>query len=389
MRGVKVIEKMRAILDKQNEEIQKLKEELRIVEKANLVMVGFFDSFSTNETNETKVASNLAIQQEKGETNLKNIGRRPDGRWCGRKTIKGKKITVYAKTQKECYNKLMKAIKLETQEFKYPNEFPQFAMYWFTTYKENNIAQKSEETYLAVIKNDLTKINCTLDELNIDILQKFINTLPPTRKRELVTMILKQITRKAYELDLIKKDYGQFVSKGKIMRKKIQAFTLEQQKLILNNLKDDFFSLTVYTLLLTGCRPNELQTIKQCNIKKNLLLVEGTKTANARRWIKISDWLQNKLLEEPEEIIFKKYNFELFRKQFKKFLEKLGIKGSPYMLRHTFATNLFYLGVPDRERQSYMGHFSSVLTNDVYTDFDPTTDKKDILNLYINLLPQF
>ena len=59
------------------------------------------------------------------------------------------------------------------------------------------------------------------------------------------------------------------------------------------------------------------------------------------------------------------------------------------MLRHTFATNLFYLGVPDKERQSYMGHASSVLTNDIYTDFDPNITKKDILNLYINLYPQF
>lgn len=92
--------------------------------------------------------------------------------------------------------------------------------------------------------------------------------MPPTRSKEYCTMIIKQVTKKAFELDLIKKDYGQFLQKGKINRTKILSFTLKEQTLILNNLGDDEFSTAIYTLLLTGCRPNELNAIKKSNIKK-------------------------------------------------------------------------------------------------------------------------
>ena len=120
-----------------------------------------------------------------------------------------------------------------------------------------------------------------------------------------------------------------------------------------------------------------------------MILIEGTKTKNAKRWIKISDWLQNKRTSMPGEYILKRWAYNALKKQYKQFMQKCKIDGSLYQLRHTFATNLFYLGVPDKERQSYMGHYSSVLTNDVYTDFDPNIKKEDILNLYINLLPNF
>ena len=241
-----------------------------------------------------------------------------------------------------------------------------------------------------MIENHFIKIHCDLtSDASVDVFQKFLNTLPPTRTREFCLMIMRQVLKKAYELDLLKKDIGQFLTKGKIQRKKISAFTLDEQRMILENLGDNEFSLIVYTFLLTGVRPNELTTIYKPNIKKGMVQVLGTKTSNAKRWIKISSWLEEKLLARPDEIVFKNFNSETFRHQFMKFLNGLGIKGSVYMLRHTFATNLFYLGVPDKIRQSYMGHFSSVLTNDIYTDYDPTITKEDILNLYINLYPTF
>lgn len=70
-------------------------------------------------------------------------------------------------------------------------------------------------------------------------------------------------------------------------------------------------------------------------------------------------------------------------------MKDVGVKGTLYMLRHTYATNLYYLGVPDKERQVYMGHYSSALTNDIYTTFDPSIKKSDIVKLYNNLYPEF
>lgn len=330
------------------------------------------------------------IKLIKGEEKMKNIIRRKDGRWYGRKQIDGVLYSAYGKTQKECFQKLNKIVRKSKQKFDYPTDFYKFAVYWFDTYKRGNIIEKSERNYCNMIDNHFIKIHCDLtSDASVDVFQKFLNSLPPTRTREFCLMIMRQVLKKAYELDLLKKDIGQFLTKGKIQRKKISAFTLDEQRMILENLGDNEFSLIVYTFLLTGVRPNELETINKANIKKGMVQILGTKTSNARRWIKISSWLEEKLLARPNEIVFKGFNSETFRHQFMKFLNGLGIKGSVYMLRHTFATNLFYLGVPDKIRQSYMGHFSSVLTNDIYTDYDPTITKEDILNLYINLYPTF
>ena len=45
--------------------------------------------------------------------------------------------------------------------------------------------------------------------------------------------------------------------------------------------------------------------------------------------------------------------------------------------------------MPDKQRQEYLGHSSIAITNDIYTHLDPTITKEDILNLYIDLYPNF
>lgn len=343
--------------------------------------------------NENKKVEKISCISQQEEQKMKNIRKRKDGRWEARIQISGNKYNFFADTQEQCLRKLnafKKSIKQKaTNNSPYPKMFSDFCIYWFANYKKGTIKTNSEENYINYIRRDLSQIKCATKDLSIDILQKFINGYPPTRSREIILMILKQILKKAFELDITKKNLGEFLVKGKIQRKKIEWFDLNEQKLILSNLTNDYFSLTIYTLLLTGCRPSELTTIKKTNIKNGLVLVEGTKTKNAKRWIKISPFLEDKLRKQQNNEIFKNFNTQNFRQRFQRFLKRIRVKGTPYMLRHTFATNLFYLGVPDKERQSYMGHASSVLTNDIYTDFDPNITKKDILNLYINLYPQF
>ena len=68
----------------------------------------------------------------------------------------------------------------------------------------------------------------------------------------------------------------------------------------------------------------------------------------------------------------------------------IGIKNKTlHNTRHTFSTNLYYLGVPDKQRQVYLGHSSIVMTNDIYTHLDPSITKNDIVKLYNNLYPDF
>jgi len=94
-----------------------------------------------------------------------------------------------------------------------------------------------------------------------------------------------------------------------------------------------------------------------------------------------SNRLEEFLLER-DEILFN-YSYDQLTDKFETYLKRVGVEGTLYMLRHIFATNLYYLGVPDKERQVYMRHYSSVLTNDVYTTFDPNLAKMTSLNYII------
>ena len=329
-------------------------------------------------------------RKKKGD-DMKNLTKRADGRWTGRKQIDGKTIIVYARTQKECYERLKQAIQKPAPKTKHNTnkiKLLDFANTWFETYKKNQIGPKNQESYKNVIKNHLSNINKNIQDITSLDIQTFLNNMPATRIKEFTFMVAKQIFRKAKELKIIKDNPCDYVEKGKIQKNKREWFNLEEQKTLLENLPTNKTGLIIKTLLLTGARPSELNGITKQDIHNDYIHIQGTKTKNAVRWVKISDTLKNELLSQPNDIIFK-YYLNRLQKDFRTLMNKLNMKGTLYGLRHTYASNLFYLGVPDKQRQYFMGHSSIVLTNDIYTTYDPTITKKDILNLYKDLYPNF
>ena len=83
--------------------------------------------------------------------------------------------------------------------------------------------------------------------------------------------------------------------------------------------------------------------------------------------------------------LLKKYDDEKVYRKFNEILKELNIKGSIVNLRHTFATNNFYLGTPELFISRQMGHRTSQITKDNYTDIVYHLSKEKILKLYNNL----
>ncbi len=76
-------------------------------------------------------------------------------------------------------------------------------------------------------------------------------------------------------------------------------------------------------------------------------------------------------------------------RRFSEILKELNIEGSIHTLRHTFATNHFYLGTPDKIIRNWLGHSTIQITKDIYTNLDRTITKEKVIKLYNNLYFKF
>lgn len=176
----------------------------------------------------------------------------------------------------------------------------------------------------------------------------------------------------------------------KVVEKSREALTLEEQRKLWSALGDDMFSRRVRFYLLTGARPSEISTVRKEELQPGWVKINGTKTANAKRWVKISQKLYDMLKGESPE--FFNFDNKRFRQRLQRFCQACKIEKSidVYTLRHTFATNLYILRVPEKDRQVYMGHTAgSSITNSVYTTFTPDTKPEDIYNIFGDWLPEF
>ena len=320
---------------------------------------------------------------------MKNIRKRKDGRWEARLKLNNKRISVYGKTQKECYNKLQKVKKANKNVSNSPQKnvtLFNFAKFWLNNFKKIEVKSSTFNLYENLI-NHMEELNNPLNSYKTSDLQLFLNTFGQTRIKELIYQLLKQIFKKALELDYIKKDVASFLTKGKIERIKKRSFTIDEQKKIMTNLKNNKLSRYILAYLLLGARLSELSSIKKANIKDEYLYIEGTKTKSAQRWVKISKRYQNILLSYDEPLF--NWSSNTLKAKMRAFFQKLKIPGTTHMLRHTFSTNLYYLGADDNTRKQYLGHSSIVVTNDIYTHLDPTIKKEDIREIYGDLYPEF
>lgn len=321
---------------------------------------------------------------------------RKDGRYqlyviCG-----GKRHYVYASTERECRHKraeLEKELKKNPQQYFASGVHEcmtlyEFGIFYVENFKKQYVVESTYKQYLSTVKKYLNS-NTLLCKLRIEEVQGLINALPMTSLRGKVFSLLVQILKKAYALDFIKKHLGDLIEKGKTQDERLDALSIEDQQRLVQNLDlDTNFGKRVMFYLLTGARPAEMKTVTE--IKKGFVHLCGTKTKHADRWIKLSESAMT--LFENAPIEFYRFDLKRFRQRLQKFVEQYcGIKSyvTVYTLRHTFATNLYYLGCPDKERAAYMGHTTTKTTNDFYTSLDPTISAIDIKNIYGDFYPEF
>lgn len=321
---------------------------------------------------------------------MTNIRKRKDGRWEWRKQINHIQYQKINKNKKILEKQVREILKLTTINKDTVNEsFIDLANYWYETYKKD-IKSNKEYRYYIDARFNIDIFKQKIDRITYQQLENFINSIKEHRVASYCYMIITGVYKEALKRDYIKKDISQLITKPKNKTQKGEWFTIEEQKQILNNLDKTPIKYEILLYLMTGCRRNEAMNIKpqDINYDKLTIFINGTKTQSARRYVPISKKFADILAKNFDNMF--KFKQDYYSRTFQDYLKLLGIKNKKlHDLRHTYNSNLFYLGVKDKERQYFMGHASIVITNDIYTHLDINVTKADILNLYKDLYPEF
>lgn len=341
-------------------------------------------------TTESECISDKGVSMPKANPVL-----RKDGRYQLYVIYNGKRYYVYARTEKECREKRAKLEKefkknppKEQESLQSRMTLHDFGVFYVENFKKQSVEFRTYKQYIAIVHNYL---NCSIPlcKLRVEDVQRIVNDLPMTSLRSKVFSLLVQILKKAYALDFIKKHMADLIEKGKTQNEILDALNIDDQRRLVQNLDlETTFGKRVLFYLLTGARPAEMRTVTE--IKKGFVHIVGTKTKRANRWIKLSERAMTLFENETEE--FFKFDLKRFRQRLQRYIERYcGITSyvTIYTLRHTFATNLYYLGCSDKERAAYMGHTTTKTTNDFYTSLDPTITALDIRNIYGDFYPVF
>ena len=337
---------------------------------------------------ETYVFQNLLQEQE----DMKNITLRNDGRYMGRKQIDGRKITVYGHTQKQCLQKLKQAQKTKEEKTKTKYTLEQWYNYWAETYKKPFIQYKN---YL-VIEQLFKEINLKLGKIELSKIstmqiQEFYNTYKTSRKKEKIILYLNACIQKAVDESIIFKNACKNVIRDRKLKFNKKPFSIEEQEKIIQAIKGTDIEYYIYLYILTGIRRNEVNNniTEWLNVKTNQLKAINEKQKNNitnYKYIDLNPNFVKLLLKNKNTFVLKSDN--VYRK-FKKILNNLNIVGDIHTLRHTFATNYYYLGIPEKLISTWMGHKTTDITKEVYIGVARKNYIERLNKLYNNLLYKF
>ena len=183
------------------------------------------------------------------------------------------------------------------------------------------------------------------------------------------------IFKDAMKMDIVSKDYSQFIElpkyKAKIIRK---IFTEEEIALLWENVINLEYADVILILIYTGMRINELLKLKKVNIdlEKNII-AGGNKTEAGKNRIipihpKILPLIVKRLDNRTDYLIPNKsekscYLYTNFRgNEFMRIMKILGMKHTIHDTRHTFATLISDVSSNESAITEIIGHTSMNMT---------------------------
>ena len=223
-----------------------------------------------------------------------------------------------------------------------------------------------------------------------------------------IRILANQLCKHAMELDIVSKNYAQFMKLPKEKKKEKEIFSSEDIQLLFKNQWNTTAQI-ILTFIYTGTRLEELFSIESKNVHlQERYMIGGEKTeAGIDRIIPINEkiypfvakWYEESTQGEKQSIYLLpnskggKKNARNFReREFYPLLEELGIldkndeqrRLTPHSTRHTFASLMVQAGAQPELLQKIIGHEKYETTIDTYTHF--TCDDIESMVSQVNII---
>lgn len=367
-------------------------------------------------------------------------------RWVGQYTYNGQRKSLYGKTRTEVKNKLNKVLVNITD-----NRYVDKSEYTLLDIIDMNIEEQfksnkvTESTYTRnkynrniIAKMDIANMEIqkvTFSLINEDLL-KISNYSNSTISK--VAQIIKSGFDKAVILNIV--NNNPFTIKGMInipksskQDKKIDALTVDEQKLFIKELEKNYDEYTdiFYIAIYTGMRVGEILALqtKDIDLKNNIIninksltidtsnkyiLGKSTKTYAGTRNIPITNLIKNvleRIMENKVDLLFTNNGKIIcpstINIHFKKICKNANIRGkitkitrkngkeinlkssevNTHMLRHTYATRCIESGMSAVVLSKLLGHSDIETTLNTYTSVF-NKFKEDEVQKYLDYISQ-
>lgn len=271
---------------------------------------------------------------------------------------------------------------------------------WLETYKHENVTERSYKAYVSILQHlDLTM---PVSDVKPVHLQQIVNSMAGmsdhTIKKFMV--LVRACFEAAADNGLCATNPAKNLTRPKGYLRARRPLTKEERALVEKVLPTSRAGTYIALMLYAGCRPAEAGAVmgEDIDLVNRLLHIRGTKTAAADRYVPISD----KLLPYVKDLTQNQYAVVNSRGEptgpdsrknlWNQFLRELNIAAGaktgrptkhtpwdvplenlladdlvPYILRHTFCTDLEAAGVPINVARDFMGHTDISVTSKIYT----------------------
>ena len=225
--------------------------------------------------------------------------------------------------------------------------------------------------------------NIKMRDIKSKQVQEIIDKIDKEQTAKKIRVLFSKMCKYAMSIDLIDKNYSQFLAMPKTEKKEKEIFSSEEILKINESAKTNDPAKIVMIMLYTGLRIGEILTIKQCDTFINTAtpyMIGGIKTeagknrlipinANVLEYVKYFYYYQGKTTEYLFTLNGKtKINVNAFRnRQYHNLLIDLNIAyKSPHSTRHTYLTKLHELGASEANIIKLAGHADFKITRENY-----------------------